>query len=384
MEEPGESTKTISYSNIHGEWEKRKISLWGAAKAFISQLRPGQDMTRVTIPSLFLRPYSILEEISARMVGNIDKLQPISDMKDPADRLRVIATWLLTSARSESFNHKPYNPIIGEEHKAKFQLEDGSMLFFLAEQVRHHPPISAFYGTIPDKGVSVEGNSNFSVTFNGNSVTVTMLGEMRIRVQLASGEVELYRLSKCVPDILIQNVIFGTKYIAWLGEIAIECEQSGLSGAVKFVPTSKGYNDVTGSIFRRVSGQEDDVVFYIKGNTEKEIKLSTDKKMKQNVEQIVDYKNIHINIPEYPALEDMPDNSSIKLWMEVTKAIIENDMVTADAKKSVIEQHQRDIRATEGERLEAQHFRELKENIWEIKNPDWYLTSPDINPPKKA
>ena len=377
MEEEAEHMEPVkSYSNIHGEWEERKISLWGAAKAFISQLRPGQDMTKITIPALFLRPYSILEEVASRMIGNVDEIQHIASLEDPADRMKTVATYLLTSARAENFNHKPYNPIIGEEHKARYELEDKSKVFFVAEQVRHHPPITAFHGVIPDKGVSVEGNSNFSVTFNGNSVTVSMLGEMRIKVVLPSGEEEVYRLSKCVPDILIQNVIFGTKHIYWSGKIAISCEQSGFKGEVEFVP-HKGFNNVSGAV-TKVGNNREEVVMYIAGNTGKALFIADNKKMKDKT-KLVDYSNIHVNIPEYPDRKDLAPNSSLRLWSEVTQAIIDNDMEVADAKKNEIEQQQRAERLEPGDKFEAKYFRELGQDLWEPRDPTWYLTSPDIN-----
>lgn len=373
-----ERTMTKSYSNIHGEWEERKISIWGAAKAFISQLRPGQDMTRITIPALFLRPYSILEEIASRFIGNIDEIQNIASLEDPEDRMKLVAKWLLTSARAENFNHKPYNPIIGEEHRAKFELEDKSKVFFMAEQVVHHPPISAFNGVIPSKNVSIEGNTNFYVTFHGNSVTVSMLGEMRIRVKLPNGEEEIYTLSKCVPDILIQNVILGTKHIYWCGNISIECKQTNYKGNVEFIPT-KGFNDIKGTI-TKVGNNKEEPVLFIDGNTGKSLYIAKNKKMKDK-EKLVDYSNVHINIPEYPCEEDLSPNSSLRLWKEVTQAIIDNDMETADAKKNEIENTQRNLR-TEVDYVPfvPKYFREVRDGIWELIEPDWYKYAADINP----
>jgi hypothetical protein len=39
------------------EWETRKISLFGVAKSFVSQLSVGQDLTKVSLPAIFLNPY---------------------------------------------------------------------------------------------------------------------------------------------------------------------------------------------------------------------------------------------------------------------------------------------------------------------------------------
>jgi hypothetical protein len=56
----------MSLVNVQGEWLEKHISIIGAAKSFIGQLRFGQDMTKVSMPSMFLRPYSFLELIGYR------------------------------------------------------------------------------------------------------------------------------------------------------------------------------------------------------------------------------------------------------------------------------------------------------------------------------
>lgn len=40
---------------------------------------------------------------------------------------------------------KPYNPIIGEVFRCYWKNPSGTKTFFVAEQVSHHPPVSAFY-----------------------------------------------------------------------------------------------------------------------------------------------------------------------------------------------------------------------------------------------
>jgi oxysterol-binding protein-related protein 9/10/11 len=38
---------------------------------------------------------------------------------------------------------------------------------FISEQVRHHPPISAFYAECPEKGLVISGNDQLSARFTG-------------------------------------------------------------------------------------------------------------------------------------------------------------------------------------------------------------------------
>lgn len=80
--------KTVSFANIHGEdWEVKEISVYGAAKAFIRQLSVGMDLTHVSIPAIFLLPYSILEFIAVRMTHAFHLLLPVAKEPDPRKRL---------------------------------------------------------------------------------------------------------------------------------------------------------------------------------------------------------------------------------------------------------------------------------------------------------
>ena len=42
---------------------------------------------------------------------------------------------------------KPYNPILGEVFQCQYDWGDAGKTLYVAEQVSHHPPVSAFYST---------------------------------------------------------------------------------------------------------------------------------------------------------------------------------------------------------------------------------------------
>lgn len=44
---------------------------------------------------------------------------------------------------------------------------------YLTEQTSHHPPVSAFVVTCPDKGITARGFDQISAKFTGTSVRVT-------------------------------------------------------------------------------------------------------------------------------------------------------------------------------------------------------------------
>jgi len=130
--------KTTSFANIHGEdWEVKEISVYGAAKAFIRQLSVGMDLTHVSIPAIFLLPYSILEFVAVRMTSAFHLLLDLPKEKDPRKRLEGVLQYALGSSKPEdlTLNHKPSNSVLGEVHKARCDHGDGTHSYVMCEQV---------------------------------------------------------------------------------------------------------------------------------------------------------------------------------------------------------------------------------------------------------
>merc|ERR1712137_664168 len=329
----------------HGDWENRSISLWGVAAAFISQLRIGQEMTKISIPAAFLRPNSALEEIGSRMLGDLHMIVGIEQEPSAEERMRRIAAWVVSTARTQNFNHKPFNPVLGEEHKARREFAEDTA-FFVSEQVEHHPPVSAFQCVIKGGAFMAGGNSQFSVTFNGNSVSIHMSGGFRITITLPSGKQEVYELPKGAPDVLIQNIIWGTKHAYWDGPVSINCPSTGYSVELNYRPDTKhNVNELSGTLR---SGNN--VLYYIRGQIGREIYISKDEKL--------------------------PPNASLRLWRNVADAIVHNRMAEADAEKRRVEEEQRAKRRT-GQLPESQYFKLSDSKLlkWEVANPDWFESS---------
>lgn len=111
----------------------------------MSQLKIGMDLTRVMIPCDFLEPRSLLEKLTDFMThGQI--LHHAATLKDPEQRMIEVTRWYLSGFHVKPKGvKKPYNPVLGEIFRANYVMEDGSIMTYFAEQVSHHPPISALY-----------------------------------------------------------------------------------------------------------------------------------------------------------------------------------------------------------------------------------------------
>lgn len=75
---------------------------------------------------------------------------------------------------------KPYNPVLGENFRCKYKLDNGTEAFYVSEQVSHHPPVSAFYYGSPDNGIYIQGDIRPKSRFLGNSAATLMEGENHI------------------------------------------------------------------------------------------------------------------------------------------------------------------------------------------------------------
>jgi len=79
---------------------------------------------------------------------------------------------------------------------------------------------------------------NFGVLFHSNSVTVETKGGLKVTLKLPDGSEEHYLMEAGIPDMLIKNVLLGTKYVYWTGSLYVKCPETGYQAQMAF-----GYKD---------------------------------------------------------------------------------------------------------------------------------------------
>lgn len=97
-------------------------------------------MTRVSLPVKLFEPRSFLERISDNW-AYIDLLLAASATSNPEDRMKYLVAFVVGGLRRQISFDKPFNPILGETCQGFYN--DHSVEVF-AEQICHHPPISAW------------------------------------------------------------------------------------------------------------------------------------------------------------------------------------------------------------------------------------------------
>ena len=155
------------------------------------KVRIGMDLTKIVLPTFILERRSLLE-MYADFFAHPDIFTDIAIMNSPEERMVQVLRWYLSSfsaSRKSTVAKKPYNPIIGEIFRCYYPIPtlsesshpspspvpwcSSTDLVFLAEQVSHHPPVSAFYTECQARNISFTGNIYTKSAFLGLSIAVS-------------------------------------------------------------------------------------------------------------------------------------------------------------------------------------------------------------------
>ncbi|KLT38849.1 hypothetical protein CC85DRAFT_289140 [Cutaneotrichosporon oleaginosum] len=313
--------------------------------ALISQLRPGMDLTKIALPTFVLEPRSLLERITD-FFSHPDLIFGAGQDPDARVRFMRIMTFYLSGWHIKPRGvKKPYNPILNEFYRCTYYYPDGSQGYYVAEQVSHHPPISAFFYVSPKNGILVTGELKPKSRFLGNSAATIMEGEDRIRFLNRPDDGE-YCIS--MPNTYARGILFG-KMLLELGDLStIRNDVTGYNCDVDFKTkgwVSGGYNLISG----KVTGPGGKLEGEINGMWSGTIDFNPKGGKKSTLFDASKSKAVaKAVLPE--SMQE--ENESRRLWAKLTDAIKAADMNAAQAAKSAVEDRQRELRQQRAERGE--------------------------------
>uniref|UniRef100_A0A8C5CL29 Oxysterol-binding protein n=1 Tax=Gadus morhua TaxID=8049 RepID=A0A8C5CL29_GADMO len=222
----------------------------------LSQVRLGMDLTKVVLPTFILERRSLLE-MYADFFAHPDLFVSIAEQPEPRERMVQVVKWYLSAfhaGRKGSVAKKPYNPILGEVFYCHWDmpnetaeepppppvaptepLSDGPLpwvspnnVSFVAEQVSHHPPISAFYAECSGKKIQFNAHIWTKSKFLGMSIGVHNIGQGCVSCLEHD---EHYILT--FPNGYGRSILT----VPWVelgGECSIVCSKSGYSANIVF------------------------------------------------------------------------------------------------------------------------------------------------------
>ncbi|CAG9465360.1 unnamed protein product [Pedinophyceae sp. YPF-701] len=201
-------------------------SLANDRQDFFSQVKGmlGKDvMSLLSVPVYFMEPFSTLQKM-AEIMEYPDLLDAAAAAPDEATRLAYVAAFAVSMYPSCERTCKPFNPILGETFE---YYDDDHGITFLAEQVSHHPPISAAHAEADQWTYHIVSAPR--TKFLGNSVEIFPLGRTRITMK-ASGDTYFI----VPPTTRANNIIVGWPWIDSYGTMTVGAS-SGYRCELEFV-----------------------------------------------------------------------------------------------------------------------------------------------------
>lgn len=337
----------------------------------ISQLRPGCDLTRITLPTFILEKKSMLERITnAFFTPQI--LLEANESEDDIKRFLLVVKWYLSCWHiAPKAVKKPLNPVLGEIYSCYWNdLPDNSSAYYLAEQTSHHPPESSYFYLVPEKRIRADGAIIPKSKFLGNSSAAMMEGVAHLT--FGEHDNEVYSLTQ--PNVYCRGILFGTLRYELGDHMLIKCEKTSLLADIEFKTKgfiSGSYDSIEG-VIRDTKTSE--ILYTITGKWNGVMEIQEGQDGKKEV--FLDTTNVEVFKPKVKPFEKQLPNESRKLWHKTLMALDKRDHVAATDEKFQVEEDQR-VKAKErnesGHHYEPEFF--VRNNSSEVP----FLISADIN-----
>ncbi|KAK1760180.1 protein kes1 [Echria macrotheca] len=324
------------------------------------------DLSNVTGPPSLLASSSVVE------VGHCWAQRPgvfAAPALEPNAEKRslLVLRWFLTSLRSQLYVNgapgvsikKPLNAFLGELFFASWTDEEAKATAHLvAEQVSHHPPITAMHIADREHGIRADGYARVEMTFNG-AVNIRQVGHALVHIDRYD-EDHLVPL----PDVKVRGFLGGCMYPEITGTYNI-VSSSGFVSEMYF--SGEGMirgkrNTFTAKIYRKDDPKKQAIYeasgIWSEGWTVKDSRTGDI----IEVYEVDAPENAPAPIDIRP-LQEQDEWESRRAWAGVLAGMAAGDMRLVLAEKTKIEQAQRQMRAKEaarGHKWEPLLFRSIE------------------------
>ncbi|XP_063777778.1 oxysterol-binding protein-related protein 3 isoform X2 [Pseudophryne corroboree] len=235
------------------------ISLWNILRNNI-----GKDLSKVSMPVQLNEPLNTLQRLCEELEYS-ELLDKASQTQDPFERMVYIATFAVSTYAPSFYRagSKPFNPVLGETYE--YWNEDKGYKF-IAEQVSHHPPVSACHAE--SDNFFLYQDIRWKNKFWGKSMEIVPIGTTHLILPGFEDHYEWNKVTSC-----IHNILSGQRWIEHYGEIIIKNTTSNTCHCKVTFVKAKYWNpnvheiegtvmDSNGKVVHRLFGKWHESLFY--------------------------------------------------------------------------------------------------------------------------
>lgn len=214
-------------------------SYWGEPAQEFADIGLDFDSVPFTSYMFGAEDKSLQKALLKEMPGKSEH-EKVENLKE-AGRTLAVLRWYISTLKGQftrrealtGSEKKPLNPILGEQFIGTYANGD---LELIAEQVSHHPPMTAYYLNHPKAGVSLQGHCAQKTSFSGKAILVKQVGHAIVRVTRPNKDVFAYLLT--LPKLRIDGILYGSPYVELTEQSYIQ-SSSGWMVSIEY--KGKGY-----------------------------------------------------------------------------------------------------------------------------------------------
>ncbi|XP_036371812.1 oxysterol-binding protein-related protein 3a isoform X1 [Megalops cyprinoides] len=347
------------------------VSVWNILRRNI-----GKDLSRVAMPVQLNEPLNTLQRLCEEL-EYCHLLEKAATTADPLLRMVYVATFAV-SGYASSYHRaggKPFNPVLGETYECD---RPDKGFRFIAEQVSHHPPISACHAE--SKDFTFWQDVRWKNKFWGKSMEIVPVGTTHVMLPAFGDHYEWNKVTSC-----IHNILSGQRWIEHYGEISVRNHSSNAcQGRVTFVKArywSGSVNEVQGV----VTDQTERVVHTLFGKWNESVYCGAPptatcvwraNPVPPDHAQYYGFTKFAMELNELdPALKPLLPPTDTRFRLD-QRLLEEGNVEAAEVQKQRIEQLQRDRRRVLEENSmthQPRFFKKCEDDAWVSNGTYWDL-----------
>ncbi|KAI4466634.1 oxysterol-binding protein-related [Holotrichia oblita] len=183
------------------------LSLWNLLCKNI-----GKDLSQISMPVALNEPLNMLQRLCEDLEYS-ELLDKAADIDDPYERMVHVAAFAV-SAYANSYSragNKPFNPLLGETYEC---IREDKGFRFIAEQVSHHPPISACHAE--SRNFTFWQEARIKTKFWGKSMEFQPMGQVHVLLPRTGDLYSWNKVTTCV-----HNLFSSQRWVDQYGELHI-------------------------------------------------------------------------------------------------------------------------------------------------------------------
>nr|XP_055065879.1 oxysterol-binding protein-related protein 3 [Misgurnus anguillicaudatus] len=347
------------------------ISLWHILKNNI-----GKDLSKVAMPVQLNEPLNTLQRLCEELEYS-ELLDRAAHTQDPFERMVYIATFAVSGYASSYYRAggKPFNPVLGETYECD---RPDKGFRFVAEQVSHHPPISACHAE--SKNFIFWQDVRWRNKFWGKSMEIVPVGTTHVVLPGFGDHYEWNKVTSC-----IHNILSGQRWVEHYGEISIKNSNSEKCQCKVTFIKAKYWNSSMNEVEGSVTDHKGKVVHKLFGKWHEGIYCGSPPSatciwrtnpMPPDYEQYYGFTKLAMELNELdPVTKPFLPPTDTRLRLD-QRLLEEGNVEAAEMQKQRIEQLQRERRRVLEENNithQPRFFQKSKDDTWVSNNTYWDL-----------